>query len=197
MRRPQMKVQAALVAPALQFEHPIALPHRMAFHQGQAAGFGEQFAEHHRLVIYITIVSTYDLPKQGMPDIGPWRGEGKIVVDLTRHGDSGRAKFRKTRTIPTDPLASCKDDPVAPALSQCGDGAQQDSYFRNKIREIKALGGYRAILTWIYAVSMVRAAFKGGGALISASAADFRVGHACPTARGTAMPGLGCRAKPL
>src|SRR5207247_495346 len=81
VRRLQVKVQAALVAPALQFEHPIALPHRMAFHQRQTSGFGEQIDQHYRLVIYLTIVSTYHLPKQGMPDIGPWRGEGKIVVD--------------------------------------------------------------------------------------------------------------------
>ena len=42
VRRLQMKLQAALVAPALQFDHPITLPHRMAFHQRQPAGFGKQ-----------------------------------------------------------------------------------------------------------------------------------------------------------
>jgi hypothetical protein len=47
--------------------------------------------------------------------------------------------------------------------------------FRNKIREINALSSQAAILTWLYVVSMVRAAFKGGGALIPASAAQFRV----------------------
>jgi hypothetical protein len=30
VRRPQMKFQSALVAPALQFDHPEALPHRAA-----------------------------------------------------------------------------------------------------------------------------------------------------------------------
>jgi hypothetical protein len=29
-----MKFQSALVAPALQFDHPVALPHRAALHQG-------------------------------------------------------------------------------------------------------------------------------------------------------------------
>src|SRR5271169_2814895 len=40
--RLQIEVQAALVAPPLQFEHPVALPHRMAFDERQTAGFGKQ-----------------------------------------------------------------------------------------------------------------------------------------------------------
>ena len=61
---------------------------------------------------------------------------------------------------------------------------------RDKINQINALSGQAAILTWLYAVSMVRAAFKGGGALIPASAANFRVSTAWPTARGTATAGM-------
>ena len=36
VRRLQMKFLSALVAPVLQFDHPVALPHRVALHQGQA-----------------------------------------------------------------------------------------------------------------------------------------------------------------
>jgi hypothetical protein len=64
------------------------------------------------------------------------------------------------------------------------------SIFRNKIRKINALSSQAAILTWLYAVSMVRAAFKGGGALIPASAAKFRVSTAWPTTRVTATAGM-------
>jgi hypothetical protein len=46
-------------------------------------------------MIYLAIVGTYDLPKHGMADIGPWRGKGKIVVDLTRHADSRRSRLGK------------------------------------------------------------------------------------------------------
>jgi len=51
-RRLQIEIQSALVAPALQFDHPVALPHRMALHQGQPAGLREQIDQHHRFVIY-------------------------------------------------------------------------------------------------------------------------------------------------
>jgi hypothetical protein len=69
--RLQMKVEAALVAPALQFDHPIALPHRMAFHQRQSAGFRKQIDQHHRLVIHFEIVRVCNFPEQFVADIGP------------------------------------------------------------------------------------------------------------------------------
>jgi hypothetical protein len=86
---------------------------------------------------------------------------------------------------PGRPPAPHKNYPVAGPATTPG-----EVDFRNKIREIKALSGYAAILTWLYTVSMVRAAFKGGGALIPASAAKFRVSTAWPTARGTATAGM-------
>jgi hypothetical protein len=62
---------AALVAPALQLNHPVALPHRMALHQRQSAGLREQVDQHHRLVIHLEIIGTYELAKGSMPDTGP------------------------------------------------------------------------------------------------------------------------------
>ena len=77
VRRLQMEFQAALVAPALQFDHPVALPHRMALHQRQAAGFGKQIDQHHRLVIHLEIVGSRPLAKRLVPDIGPRRLKAK------------------------------------------------------------------------------------------------------------------------
>src|SRR5215218_3764384 len=84
-----MKIQSALVAPALQLDHPVALPHRMALHQRQAAGLREQIDQHHRFVIYLEIIGTYEVTKGPMPDIGPWRLKREIIIDLTRHAGSG------------------------------------------------------------------------------------------------------------
>jgi hypothetical protein len=81
----QMEIQAALVAPALQFDHAIALPHRVPLQERQPAGFREQIDEHHGLVIDFEIVGTDDLPEQFVSDIGPRGLQREIVVDLTRH----------------------------------------------------------------------------------------------------------------
>src|SRR5712671_7413929 len=84
-----MKIQAALVAPALQLDHPITLPHRMPFRQRQAAGLREQFGQQHRLMIHFETVSACDLPERFVADIGPGGLQRKIVIDLTRHAGSG------------------------------------------------------------------------------------------------------------
>ena len=111
VRRLQMKFQSALVAPTLQFDHPVALPYRVALHQGQAAGLRKQIDQHHRPVIYLEIISTYQIQKRLMPDIGPGRLEREIVIDLTRHAGSGTRDFRFTRSIPTDRPNGRKIDP--------------------------------------------------------------------------------------
>jgi F0F1-type ATP synthase assembly protein I len=45
--------------------------------------------------------------------------------------------------------------------------------FCNKFKRINALSTCAAILTWLYAVSMVRAVSKGGGALISGKRSEI------------------------
>jgi hypothetical protein len=121
VRRLQVEFQAALVAPALQFDHPVALPHRVAFHQRQPAGLREQIDQHHRLVIHFEIISTCDLAKQFMPDIGPWRLKRKIVIDLTRHAGSGR-ETGMSAAIPTDPPNQRKIGRARGLLLQCDYG---------------------------------------------------------------------------
>jgi hypothetical protein len=63
-------------------------------------------------------------------------------------------------------------------LLRCGDRAQREMNFTNKIKRIKALTGDQLILTWQHALSMVRPALKGYGALFPAFAALFRVSKA-------------------
>ena len=89
---PEMEIQPALVAPALQLHHPIALPHRMTLDQRQAAGLGEQLDQHHRLVVDLQTVGRDDVAEGLVADIGPWRGEREIVVDLAGHAVSGRTE---------------------------------------------------------------------------------------------------------
>jgi hypothetical protein len=67
----QVKVQPALVAPALQFHHAVALPDRVALDQWQSTGLGKQLGQHHRFVIYAAIKGTYDFAEQRVADIGP------------------------------------------------------------------------------------------------------------------------------
>jgi hypothetical protein len=64
------------------------------------------------------------------------------------------------------------------ALLRCGDPAQRDLKFLNKIKRINAVAVDQLILTWQHALSMVRPALKGYGALIPAIAAFFRVSKA-------------------
>jgi ATP synthase protein I len=45
----------------------------------------------------------------------------------------------------------------------------------NKFKQIKGLDDQHAILTWLNAISMVRAAFKGGGSRFSLFCASYRV----------------------
>jgi hypothetical protein len=45
----------------------------MALQQRQAAGFGEQVDQHHRLVIHFEIVGVGDFLEKFVPDIGPRR----------------------------------------------------------------------------------------------------------------------------
>jgi hypothetical protein len=59
---------------------------------------------------------------------------------------------------------ACKDDPGFGWLLPCGRWPRQIRDFFNKSIEINRLDGYAAILTWLDVVSMVRAAFEGGGA---------------------------------
>ena len=47
--------------------------------------------------------------------------------------------------------------------------------FSNKIKRIKALNSDQRILTWQNALSMVRAALEGDGALFSGNCSVFRV----------------------
>jgi hypothetical protein len=84
-----MEFQTAFVAPALQLDHPVALPHRMALHQRQSAGLREQIDQHHRFVIHLEIIGTYEVAEGLMPDIGPGRLKREVVIDLTRHAGSG------------------------------------------------------------------------------------------------------------
>ena len=66
-----MKVQPALVAPALQFHHPVALPDRVALDQWQSTGFGKQLGQHHGFMIYRAIIGTYELVKERVADVSP------------------------------------------------------------------------------------------------------------------------------
>jgi hypothetical protein len=77
--------------------------------------------------------------------------------------------------IPTEPLTGRKVDPRASQLLHRGDRLQPFRVRRNKFKQIKALTRYDAILTWLDAVSMVRAAFEGDGALFPSTAASVRV----------------------
>ena len=88
IRRLEMEFEAALVAPALQFDHPVALANRVTFQQRQSAGLGEQIHQHHRLVVDLEAVSRDHIAKHLVADIGPWRRQRKIVIDPTRHAGS-------------------------------------------------------------------------------------------------------------
>jgi hypothetical protein len=63
--------------------------------------------------------------------------------------------------------------------------------FQNKISQINVITGYGTILTWPVAVSMVRAAFKGNGALFPSIAVLFRVSTAWPAAQETTKAEMG------
>src|ERR1700733_10294708 len=102
-----MKIQATLVAPALQFDHPVTLTDRMALQERQAAGFGEQVDQHHRLLIYRGAVGVGDFLEKFVPDIGPRRLNRKIIVDLARHAVSPRDV--DTRDHPNRPVRSMQD----------------------------------------------------------------------------------------
>ena len=67
----------------------------------------------------------------------------------------------------------------------------------NKPKQINALTGYDAILTWSDAVSMVRAAFEGDGASFPSTAASFRVSTAWLTARTTAEMEIAINRPPM
>src|SRR5664279_1613291 len=64
--------------------------------------------------------------------------------------------------------------------------ARHIRFHLNKPKRINVLTGYDAILTWLDAVSMVRAAFEGDGALFPSTVASFRVSTAWLKARTTA-----------
>ena len=81
--RLQMEIQAALVAPALQLDHPEALPRRMALQKRQAAGLREQIDQRHRFVVHFRVAGACYFPEQFVPDIGPGRLQRKIIIDLT------------------------------------------------------------------------------------------------------------------
>jgi hypothetical protein len=108
----------------------------MALHQRQAAGLRKQIDQHHRPVIYLEIISTYQTPKGLMPDIGPRRLQREIVIDLTRHAGSGMGNFRFDLDIPTERSNGRKIDP-------CGNTAALRSRVhsvagRNLINSIKS-----------------------------------------------------------
>jgi hypothetical protein len=68
-------------------------------------------------------------------------------------GHSNRAPF------------AVQDSSSCELLPRCGDAPQRNSKFFNKIKRIKVLTGDQRILTWQDALSMVRPALKGDGAL--------------------------------
>jgi len=86
--RLKMERQTTLVAPALQLDHPITLPHRVPLHQRQSAGFRKQIHQHHRLMVDAQTVGAGDFAERLVPDIGPRRLEREIIVDPTRHAVS-------------------------------------------------------------------------------------------------------------
>ena len=57
----------------------------MALCQRQAAGFREQVAELHRLIVDGAAVRFRDVLERSVADIGPWRWEREVVVDAQRH----------------------------------------------------------------------------------------------------------------
>ncbi len=81
--------QPALVAPALQFHQPVALARRMTLGQRQTSRLGKHLGQKNRFVIDLQSVLGREALKQRVPDIGPWRLDGKIVVNLARHRPSG------------------------------------------------------------------------------------------------------------
>ncbi|KAG1135594.1 hypothetical protein G6F36_016176 [Rhizopus arrhizus] len=66
-----MEIEPTLVAPALQLDHPVALPHRMTLGERQSAGLREQIDQQHGTVIYLEIVSAYESNEGLVADIGP------------------------------------------------------------------------------------------------------------------------------
>jgi hypothetical protein len=119
--RLQMEFEPALVAPALQFDHPVALPHRVAPHQRQTAGFGKQVHQHHGLEIYLEIVGTCDLAKRTMPDIGRGRLKREIVVDLARHAIAPKTVARNAHRHPNRRARRLQQASLLCRLLQCGD----------------------------------------------------------------------------
>jgi len=71
--RLQVEIQAALVAPALQFDHAVTLPHRVTLDQRQPAGFGEQVDQDHRLVVDRKTMGCDHVAEYLVADIGPGR----------------------------------------------------------------------------------------------------------------------------
>src|SRR5580698_5553173 len=153
MLRLEMKIQTALVAPALQFEHAVTLSHRVTLDERQAPGFREQIDQHDRLVVDLEAVGSHDLPEQCVPDIGPGRGKRKVVVDLARHEVSQEGCFGIWLSM-DDPntlrVANVKSTPSAAArrfpmriyswsgsdLLQCGDYAIRVSRDKTNIQVI-------------------------------------------------------------
>src|SRR6185437_1910360 len=81
-----------------------------------------------------------------------------------RNGDS-----RSSQQTRRDDARSIHAGSVRPAQEYCrycsaAASRRELGIAGNKISQINALTGYDAILTWLEAVSMVRAAFEGDGA---------------------------------
>src|SRR5262245_59501375 len=102
MLGPNLKIRAALVAPALQFDQAVALPGGMTLGERQPTCFGKQIHQQDRLVVDLELMSAGKVLKKAMPDIGPRRLNGKIVVNLARHWSSGRSNPSKLKGITTD-----------------------------------------------------------------------------------------------
>src|SRR5262249_15381880 len=103
--------QTTLFAPALQFANAIALPGRVALGQRQPAGFGKDTRQQHRLVVHLRLMPGDDAHENRMADIGPWRIQREVIIDLARHGHEDSVKRTGDRSIREDARESTNWNP--------------------------------------------------------------------------------------
>lgn len=154
--RLDVEIETALVAPPLELDDAIALPRRMALGQRKPAGLGEQIHQHDRLEVDGRAVARGDVAEQPVADIGPWRLQREIVIDLARH--AGSRAGRRSATSDQRALTGARSQPHTTLLMRRGDTRDRSDEKAEKTCKFRHLTVQHAILTWGDAVSMVRPA---------------------------------------
>ena len=115
----------------------------------------------------------------------PTATEAKNIIDLLHHTHPRNGHpLRRLPCIATEPRTLHRT--ALRRVRYCSAATGRSRFdFQNKISQINVITGYGTILTWPVAVSMVRAAFKGNGALFPSIAVLFRVSTAWPAAQET------------